>query len=105
MIELAVAALAAALATWRLTVMLWYELGPFDVFLRLRTWVGAYEMPPERVLGKLFACFWCLSVWVGLGVALVAWLWWYALIPFALSGAAILLSGGGRVIWEEMNNE
>ena len=40
-------------------------------------------------------------LWVGLGVALVAWLWWYALIPFALSGAAILLSGGGRVIWKE----
>jgi len=97
--------IVAALATWRLTTMLWYEFGPFDIFLRLRTAVGAHEQPPRSFLGKLFACYWCLSFWVGLGCALVAWLWWYALIPFALSAAAILLSGGGRVIYEEMKGD
>ena len=91
----------AALATWRLTTMLWYEFGPLDVFLRLRTLVGAHEHPPRGFWASLFACYWCLSVWVGLGCALVAWLWWYALIPFALSGAAILLNGGGQVIHKE----
>jgi len=101
---LSIKLIVAALATWRLTTMLWYEYGPFDVFLKIRTWAGAHEQPPQTFQAKLLSCYWCLSFWVGLGCALVMWLWWYALIPFALSAAAILLSGGGRVIFEEMKD-
>ena len=92
----------AALATWRLTAMLWYDHGPFDLFLRMRTAAGACEIPPLGFWAKLFSCFWCLSFWVALVCTTILFLWWYALIPFALSGAAILLSGGGRIIWREM---
>ena len=82
----------AALATWRVAVWLWYEHGGE----RARAWLCRW--PPAA---RQISCFWCVTFWAGLVVGLVAWLWWYALIPFALSGAAILLSGGGRIIWKE----
>ena len=88
MIELAV----AALATWRISVWLWYENGGQGVRALICRWPWAAQQ---------VSCLWCVSLWVGLVCALIAWLWWYALIPFALSGAAILLSGGGRIIWKE----
>jgi len=79
--------LLATLAVWRLTHMLSHEDGPWDILVRLRRTVGA------GMLGKLAACFYCLSIWVALPFAwflqgntvetLVGWL--------ALSGGAILL--------------
>lgn len=83
----------AALATWRLSAWLWYEKGGQGC----RLWLCRWPWVAQQV-----SCFWCVTFWMALPVALVAWLWWYALIPFALSGAAILLSGGGRVIWREV---
>ena len=97
--------IVASLATWRITALLWYDNGPFDVFLKLRVRVGAHEIPPVTFWGKLLGCFWCTSFWVALVCTAVAWLWWYALLPFALSGAAILLSGGGRILLREMMSE
>ena len=88
MIELAI----AALATWRISVWLWYEHGGQGVRGLICRWPWA---------ARQVSCFWCVSLWVGLLCALVAWLWWYPLVPLALSGAAILLSGGGRIIWKE----
>ena len=96
----------AALATWRITALLYYDYGPWDMCLRLREWAGVWmvdgEGKPMTFGGKLFTCFWCLSLWVGLFVTLLAFVCWWLLIPFALSGAAVLLSGGGRVIWRSM---
>jgi hypothetical protein len=91
----------AALATWRIASMLYYDHGPWDCFERLRLWAGAY-VEPKGFWGKQLACFWCCTFWAALLCAVTAWLWWYALLPFALSGAAALLSGGGRIIWREM---
>ena len=77
----------AVLAVWRITHLLAREDGPWDTFrtLRGRTAGG--------LLGRLLACFYCLSVWVALPFALfvgttpieqfVAW--------WAISGGAILL--------------
>ena len=44
----------ATLAIWRLTSLLVYEDGPFNIFDRLR------DAPP---LQRLLGCFWCTSVW------------------------------------------
>lgn len=75
------------LATFRLTSLLVAEDGPWSIFNRLR------ERAAGTLLGQVLSCFWCCSVWIGLLVAvlmLVGNLWVIAL-PFALSGAAILL--------------
>ena len=98
--ELAVKLAVAVLAAWRLAAMLWYEHGPGMCWDRLRGWVarrGAFWADQVE-------CFWCVSLWAALLVLGVAWLWWWALLPLALSGAVLLLSGGGRIIWHEIVN-
>jgi len=83
----------AALATWRLSSWLYYEKGAEGVRAFLCRW---------RWAARQVCCFWCVTFWAALVCTVVLFLWWYALIPLALSGAAILLSGGGRIIWREM---
>ena len=80
------------LATWRVTHLLAYEDGPWDVFVRLRTALG------NGVLGRLVDCFQCVSIWVSAVLALfvsrVALEWGVAWL--ALSGGACLLERMGR---------
>lgn len=81
------------LACWRLAAMLYYENGPWNVFYNLR-----YKVPGAM------SCFWCLTLWTGLLVTpLVIWFWW-PLLPLAISGGAMLLSHGGRMIWRQMTD-
>lgn len=88
----------AILATWRIASALYYEHGPGDVFLRLRNWAGLHS----PFWYEQLSCFWCCTMWAAL-VVLPFYLWWtLPLVPLALSGAAVLLSYGGRVIWREM---
>jgi hypothetical protein len=85
----------AVLAVWRLTHLLAAEDGPWDVVVRVRMRLGA------SVLGKLMDCFYCLSLWIALPVAIwlgqAVWLGrgqgWVliGLEWLALSGAACLL--------------
>ena len=83
--------IVGVLACWRLAVLFYYENGPGNVFYRLRYRVG----------GAL-DCFWCVTLWTGLLITpFVVWFWW-PLLPLALSGGAMLLSQGGRVIWRQM---
>ncbi len=79
-------AILIGLAAWRLTALLSYERGPFDVFLRLRTWLGfthADDGQPDwwtgGVLRDLIACPWCL----GLPMAAVAFGLWQV-VPLAV---------------------
>lgn len=95
-------AVVLALAVWRLSSLFVYERGPFDVFQRVRERVGIQHddagmviATPETLLGGVLGCLWCISVWIGLIVALTAYFWpvlafWLAL-PLALSAAAILV--------------
>lgn len=91
------------LATWRIAYMLVDrdEEGPFGVLTRLRHKVGvrvrsdntAYVVAPEKrpwqaEIGKLFLCIWCMSPWVG---AIVSVLPQWMLLPFALSGGALIV--------------
>ena len=80
-------AVLGALAVWRVTHLLQAEDGPWDVVVRLRRLVG------NGLLGQMMDCFYCLSVWVSLGFALLIGSNWLerALLWPALSGAAILL--------------
>lgn len=101
------------LATWCLAVLLYDWSG-----LRwLRKWAGVYGpnfkietnprtqedyFVPETFIGRQLDCFWCCSLWSGLIVAVVCWIWWYALIPPACAGVSIWIGGGGRIIWRSM---
>jgi len=88
-----------SLATWRLTSLLVWEDGPFEVFAKLRYFLGVrYDETSQPYGTNWFAkgvvCPACASVWFGTawGVAYLIWpqVWWVAL-PFALSAGAIAL--------------
>lgn len=75
------------LGVWRVTHFLEAEDGPWDVMARLRRLLG------HGVWGRLFDCFYCLSLWVA---APFAWLLRESmtercLLWLALSGGAILV--------------
>lgn len=93
----------AALATWRLAMLLAHDDGPWDATLRLRRALG------DGQFGRMLDCFRCVSLWVSAPLAfavgrsplewLLAWL--------ALSGAACLLErlGGPPLSIEQWDNE
>ena len=77
----------AVFATWRLSVLLAHDDGPWDSMVRFRSALGNGQ------LGRMLDCFRCVSLWVSMPLALVvgsdliecvlAWL--------SLSGTACLL--------------
>jgi hypothetical protein len=80
------------LVTWRLTHLFSAEDGPGEILVRLRGLLG------QGWVGRLFDCFYCLSLWVGLGIAcvLVRGFREVVLSWLALSGAACLLERASR---------
>jgi hypothetical protein len=79
--------LLGSLAVWRMTHLLGFEDGPWDIFDWVRLRLG------HGMLRKMSECFYCLTLWVALLVAFVIGETWKAklLLWPALSGAAILL--------------
>jgi hypothetical protein len=75
------------LAVWRITHLLQAEDGPWQIAVRLRQHIGA------RFSGELLDCFYCLSLWVALPLALLLGTSWgeRLLLWPALSAGAILL--------------
>lgn len=113
MLDILVKLIIAVLAIWRISVAIWYEDGPFDLYKSIRKEITRRGMPmlqPEGMthrpfwyaIWRQFECFWCVSFWVSLPISIIImlpWYWWTVLIPFALSGAVMLLGGAGRTIW------
>lgn len=62
--------LAVALACYGLSFTIVEKDGPFDLLLRLRTRLGAYDLAenglPERSAGRFITCPFCVGVWIGL---------------------------------------
>lgn len=88
------------LAVWRLTSLLFREDGPFDIFLKLRSFIGVYydeySQPRGRnVVALAFTCFWCLSMWIALAAVLFANnsanIRWFVIEWFAVSAGAIFI--------------
>lgn len=78
-----------SVAVYRLSVMLTQEYGPFDIFDNLRR-----RFTRGGMLAKLFACPFCMSVWIALaGTPFLPWygIGWFFVTWFALSGVAVLL--------------
>ena len=77
----------AVVLLWRITHLLQAEKGPFDLFMRFRSLAG------NGFLGQLLDCFYCLSIWLAIPLAILAgdgWAQRLMLWP-ALSGGACLL--------------
>jgi len=95
--------LIAALATYRLTLLVSKEAGPFDIFGRFRTWAGVkydeYSKPyATGQLSEMILCPYCSSVWIGIGVTILVGaaaylnlltLITFVLLPLALSGLSV----------------
>jgi hypothetical protein len=82
--------LATTLCLWRLTHLIGVEEGPFRLIARLRGRAG------DGFFGGLLDCFYCLSVWFAIPLALLTGNCWTQrlLLGPALSGAACLLQQG-----------
>jgi len=79
--------LLCTLAVWRLSYLLSQEDGPFDVVIKFRKLLG------HSFFGSLLDCFYCLSLWISLPLAvLISNQWLEGIIVWlALSGAACIL--------------
>lgn len=88
-----------ALAAWRLTSLLVWEDGPFEVFARLRYRLGVRFDDQSVAYGtnwfaKGVVCPACASVWFGTLWAAAYWLWpdvWWLALPLALSAVAAIV--------------
>ena len=76
-----------AIAVWRITHLLAFEEGPGAILEKLR------QRIKPGFWGKVFECFYCLSLWVAAPFALLIAQGWRerAILWPALSGGAILL--------------
>ena len=82
------------LIAWRVTAMVRYEAGPFDVFSWLR--LGLARIGAQR----LTTCFHCTAVWVSAVVVLIVFEWnaRSVLLIVAVAGAASITE---RALGEE----
>lgn len=102
--------LVTALATWRLTSLVMYEKGPFNLFGRFRQQITGKIQPvdPEEpelpFFEELLSCVMCFSVWTGFAAAVLSLpvlanccdsflsgLVCFILLPFAYSTSTIFL--------------
>ena len=79
--------LLTILAVWRLSVLIAYESGPFEVFSALRRGFV------RAGLGKLVGCFYCLSVWTSCASLLV--------FPLSRDSPLVILGVAGAVAFIE----
>jgi len=100
--------LILAIATWRLSHLLVSEDGPFDILFRFRKLIGFqvspsypldetdFEWLPQNKLAELFACVWCISIWIGLGFyvgfMITPTTTLYVALPLSLSAIAVVIN-------------
>lgn len=92
-------AILIGLAAWRLTALISYERGPFDVFLRFRQLLGFDHNPlngepeswPGTTLPRMISCPWCLGLWVAPAIWAV-WEYIDPVIVMVVAAAAVLVA-------------
>jgi hypothetical protein len=82
------------LIAWRVTAMVRYEAGPFDVFSFLR--LGLARIGAQR----LVTCFHCTAVWISAAVVLIVFEW-HARSVFLIVAVASAVSITERALGEE----
>lgn len=92
--------IVAALVTTRVTLLIAIEDAPFGIMAAIRARLGqsvdSYgQIQNNNELAKLISCPWCLSVWVGVVVALLLGFPWY----HGLAYSAVTIG-----LWEYVGN-
>lgn len=90
-----VQAILIGLAAWRISALLSYERGPFDLFQRFRNLLGYTHddtgVPASWPDGwrEIFSCVWCLSPWM----AAACWGLWELepLIVMVIAASSIVI--------------
>jgi len=88
----------AGLVTWRISIFLVKEDGPWMLGQKIRTMFGIEHdgdgvpvVYPTSMPGIAFACLWCTSLWIApTALAMVMWLPLLAYV-LALSAGAIII--------------
>lgn len=89
--------LILALITWRISHLLVHERAPFALLSRFRRAIGIRanahnELEASNELAELFLCTFCLSIWIGWGVALAHYRTWdFVVYGLAYSAVACVL--------------
>lgn len=89
--------IALGLATFRLSLMITQEEGPFSAFFKLRIKFGAYDYDesgePDTVLGRGISCPLCVGMYAAfLFVALNQIPYgWFVVLLFAVAGIQVLI--------------
>lgn len=84
--------LCIGLASWRLASLVVHEEGPFEVFERVRVFVGA-ERPGEirGLLPKLFTCVWCFSFFTSVLMVAIYYIHVLPVMLMAAWGVAVII--------------
>lgn len=97
------------LAVWRISSLLVNEGGPRNIFWHIRSKLGHMHDPgmnyighKEGFLSDIFACVWCMSLWVAIAVSFCRFYFsaptFYVCLTLALSAVAIVVE---RVVRRE----
>lgn len=91
------AAIIIGLAAWRLTALISYERGPFDIFISFRSLLGIEHDPssyephswPNNSLARAITCPWCLGIYL----AVACWGLWELepKVVMVIAASAILI--------------
>jgi hypothetical protein len=75
--------LLTILSVWRLTALIAYEAGPFDLMVAVRRGLVTIG------LGRLVGCFYCLSIWTSFAAVIV--------FPLSADTPLVILGVAGAV--------
>jgi hypothetical protein len=84
----------SVLAVWRLTSLLCFDSGPFDVMSKVR--LALYRLK----LGNLLECFHCTALWISVFVAVAVYELRIATVFLAIAAA-----GGASIIERSLSHE
>lgn len=90
------------LAVYRVSQLLVYDDGPFDLVFKFRDWAGVYDRnetgEAQSHFGKFFSCIYCVGFWLAFFATFVISvstssfvLWW-----LAIAGGQAFLEGRAR---------
>lgn len=89
-----------SLAVWQISNLLIDEAGPYSILERFRARIGigynAQGFPyAENELAELFSCHFCLSIWIGILIAILYFFYpslaYWLCLPFALSTLSLMV--------------
>lgn len=86
-----------ALVVWRVSHLLVSERAPFALLSRFRRRIGIKanarsEMEAANEFAELFMCVWCLSMWIGWGIAFLHYRSWdFVVYGLAYSAVSCVL--------------